>query len=177
MAQLDLRCPTCGQVDKVQKVSIIAEGDVVQHHSEYGNYTYPTNLANSLARPSEPKDSTAGGCGITLGILFLIMGVAGLADRNTAGTMLAFSVLSLGGGLLLSILAFFTNSRDKKKYKEMLDHWPKADERWTQLYYCHRDDVIFNPYDSERVSMPVSNMTNYLFGASGHPQQNLNREK
>ena len=171
MAQLDLRCPTCGQVDMVRKVSVIAEGDVTQHHSEYGTYTYPTDLAKSLARPSEPKYSTAGGCGIALGILFLAMGVAGLADRNTSGMVLSFLVISLVGGLLLCILAFATNSRDKKKYKDMLARWPKADERWTQLYYCRRDDVIFNPYDSESVSIPVSKMTEYLFSASANPRK------
>ena len=38
--------------------------------------------------------------------------------------------------------------------------WENATERWNQLYYCHRDDVVFIP--GEGTSSPVDDIKAYL---------------
>ena len=159
MAPLDLRCPICGHVDMVQKVSIIAENDVIQREGIYGTNTEPSPLAESLALPKKPERNTSAGCGLVIGLILLLFGGVGFYAGNRAE--LPLSVLLLVSGLLILIIGIAVDNRQKKEYQRLLARWPKAEERWNQLYYCRHDGTVFNPYDG--ASMQIKDMNGYLY--------------
>ena len=165
MAQLDLRCPICGHVDMVQKVSIIAENDVIQREGIYGTNTEPSPLAASLAHPEKPTRRSSAGCGLVIGILLVLFGGVGfVCADNPAERPFLLHILVLG--LPILIIGISVDDKHKKEYQHLLAQWPKAEARWNQLYYCRRDDVLFNPFDREAGPVPVSNMRQYLFSDS-----------
>jgi hypothetical protein len=51
--------------------------------------------------------------------------------------------------------------RDKKEaHEEDMRHYQRARERWEQLCYCMRDDIVFIP--AENKAVPVAEMGRYL---------------
>jgi hypothetical protein len=162
-------CPECGKDDMIQKVSAIYSAGVTS-----GSYTGPTSgqatsqtgLSMQLAPPNKPSaPSTTGG--IVIGIILLWIGLAfgtctlsGTMIKDAPGVLLFCLVVACIG---VAILAS-TNSKAKQHAEKVaaeMPHWEKAMQRWNSLYYCARDDGVFNP--KEREFMPVSQMMSYLY--------------
>ena len=153
-----LKCPQCGQVDKVEKVAgIVARG------TSMGGYSGPTGgvaigsgggewgagvigahttlsgegqtaLAKSLSPPSKPKppgDFNLG-CGLFLAFCALI--------AFSYESWLAAGILGLISGLMFSRIG--PNSR---KYKKEMQEWRKDMARWEKSYYCARCHITFIP--------------------------------
>jgi hypothetical protein len=158
-------CPICGKDDQVQKVSaIVSGGSNVSSYSGVApsiNYTdgkvgygtsvisgsmlSSTNLAWKLARPTKPNEPGVSGK-VILGVV-LAMSFACFIPIAMENQWWPIFI-----GLFLFVVGFILivkGNEEKQKaadeYKKKLKVWEKETEEWKKLYYCHRDDVMFNP--------------------------------
>jgi len=97
--------------------------------------------------------------------------------RGHNGTILTVAigaVVLIGGFIVLGLLVWLgymlkhrfdrdmANYRDKKETYERdeLRPYQRAQERWKQLYYCKRDEIVFIP--AENKAIPMEDMEKYL---------------
>lgn len=173
-------CPKCNRIDRVEKVSkIFSDGNGPISHK----FAPP-------ASPEKPYLDDIK-CGIEeigqIVISLIIMGIGiyfGIALINEVVTQPRFDI---GDGLIIIVIGvgIFVvlfglgllmlngarkriNDNEKEyelsilpKWKKAKKHWEKAMSGWEKLYYCHRDDGIFDP--DEAVLIPVDQMINYLY--------------
>ena len=144
------RCPQCGEIDAVRKVSAIYNNgfSTIPNDSPLVPYgvvdktiTTITSLAQKIAPPPEPKDPG----GMNLGCLFLLFIVFLIASSTSW-------IFALGITITLAFLVnYFLFMPLQKEYKELKPEWDEAIRRWSELYYCSRDDCVFNPNTGESV--------------------------
>lgn len=181
-------CPECHKNDKVEKVSAIVNRDTVQiSGSSQSTSTYvdrngytrhetsdnpfsgvqQSNLAARLSPPAKPE--AKGAClRYLLYLPVLLLGGACFAMLTVAGPSQSGKTMA-GVGMLVVILLLVwitlsirnINRKAKEKQAQEMVRWNKAVARWEQLYYCHRDDVLFVPGQSETI--PVQSMLDYLY--------------
>jgi hypothetical protein len=86
-------------------------------------------------------------------------------DRNVVGQLGSGSAVTGGGGsffigLLLVIAGvaplllgyWYYWSRRRKHNEQILPAWQAAMRNWQKLFYCHRDDLVFDVETSEHCS-------------------------
>ena len=152
-------CPVCGKDDAIQKVSaIVASGRASGTLSGpsggaayvggkwgiTGGYTtlsgsMATELAQKLAPPSEPSR----GRGV-LASLFIGGGIFEIVIALSTEEIwiLPIGIVTIAIGAILLILYF----KEKPKIEE---RFVKAKSKWARLYYCFRDDIVFDPQTGE----------------------------
>jgi hypothetical protein len=153
-------CPHCNLNDKIEKVSAIVSSQSHQISSYPYQVGAPTHqvseLAQSLMPPKKPEQK-----GLTKPDFYyriLILGFIGICP-----ILLALSGDQTGSNLLLGLgaLAFtvfyYLSSQDKLKkgeieHKEAVNKWNDASVKWEHLFYCYRDDIVFNPIDNKTAS-------------------------
>lgn len=171
MEQPFLRCPTCGQIDAVQKVNTIVKSGT--SHGTGASYGLgarrdgcivthsQTELSRNLAFPEHHYGcvSALGGVSFFLApFSFLVIAfessvsngtVSGETGQQAINSMahLAITVffifISLGIGSLVSVIAMKIKRAPKRR---------EALALWNRLFYCQRDDTIFVPGDSRQTS-------------------------
>jgi hypothetical protein len=67
-------------------------------------------------------------------------------------------------GLVMPALIFWRTASARHHYREVLPAWKAADSRWLQLYYCHRDDVVFLAGSAQ--AAPPDDLSGLLAGAA-----------
>jgi hypothetical protein len=184
------RCPKCGQIDMVLKVSALHSGGVSSTEYEVivpiqlGSTVTPvsskrvgvsqTELSKKLAPPSkpEPKDyavyndtervlKTLATLAVCLGLVLAIWGqCANLATLGGQGLLQLILGIALVG-CGGAYIYFVTSRREKQAMAVLMSRWKRAIARWNQLYYCSRDDGVFIPGQSHFV--PVDQMTDFLY--------------
>lgn len=182
-----LNCPKCGQVDMVQKVSTIYFGGITTtslsgpsvggavsigegQASVGGGLTTlkggsQSLLSNRLAPPPQPS---AEGTHVTLicaAIAFLCIGsllfIRGFVNSDEE----SFGIIT-GGLALFSIgiaicgISYNAVKEGKREAKLRISQWEKAMTRWNELYFCARDDGVFDP--NERKFISTSQMMDYI---------------
>jgi hypothetical protein len=162
-----IRCPICGQIDSVQKVSAVVNSGTSYRELVGGYNKSQTALSNQLAIPELNLDIL--NQLRTVGIIFLCVGIPFAA----CGTAAAFG--SLGNGhidltLGLTIYSFvalgllFLIPALILRYQKIAADKPKRERArvlWEKLYYCSRDDVVFVPGFPDQ-SFPASNTRKML---------------
>lgn len=141
----DYRCPQCGQVDRVEKVSVLFEEK-------------NTPIAEKLAPPSMPHiNGNALGC-ISIIILFLLFYVfllgPFLQGNFPVVNVLVFLVIASAFGAWNIKAA----SARRAKLAVAMSRWESIISKWNRLYYCYRNDVIFIPGEPESC-LPASQMS------------------
>lgn len=172
-------CPVCKKDDQIQKVSSIYSGGTSEGRmsgpgstvtysdgkvgvgSTYfsGNVHSSTGLARKLAPPSKPTQPSYPGkffCGLIILIPFGLMAVwliifmifQGEEGDNSGIAFLIFAIIAAVGIFMVS-----TGSSAKKKqqyeYQGKINQYNSDIEQWNRWYYCHRDDIIFDPTTEE----------------------------
>lgn len=182
MTPQDYRCPQCGQIDSVSKVSALVSSGTASYSR--------TNLASRLSPPSEPvyEDPRSGsGCSIgcfamlplfCLGIfIFLIYGYSTLTPQDKADTPPSNLLLLLGTpgligliSLIILIAILVRNSNEVKEKKEAFasahPRWQRARSLWNEVYYCSRNDIVFllpSRPGERKVYAPASEMERLLY--------------
>jgi len=168
-----LKCPRCEQVDAAYKVSALYEhGFSTETYQRVippppktnwapliktEERTIQSNLSKKLSPPPKPKIN--GIYKITI-VLTVLVGwgaqcmTIGTADAERFAMLIV--IVLIGGGL-----ATFQKKSEETRVANLMPDWTKAMERWNQLYYCARDDIIFNPDDGAFVS--ANKMNQYLY--------------
>jgi len=171
---MELICPVCRKDDAIQKVSAIFSSGVQATTLELETYAQSakgmtiSKQALRLAPPAEPKKP--GGLHWLLWIVGLILSflfdwvfalsamilLPSLAREGEASPCTACGCIGFPLGLVLPVVALvllhsFLLKRSKSRYSREFPVWQAMMERWNRLYYCSRDDVVFDPATGESV--------------------------
>jgi hypothetical protein len=173
-------CPQCGRDDMAQKVSGLYEAGlstgtyrgteraplgIVPRARETLTGTSQTVLSRKLSPPRHPQSNTAyilagGGGG------FLVLVILGIALILSSRAFKVDTLLCLGGGLIpigigIGLVSAFWGYSSYQTYQAQMRTWSTALEVWNRLYYCSRNDCIFDPYT--RQSAPTDRMDLLLY--------------
>lgn len=167
---MELRCPVCEKDDSIQKVSAVFSGGVqaigLETFSESAKGVTISRQSVRLAPPGEPKKPA--GLHWLLWILGLIIGVVFLGgaiaiaittqasggEAGILGGLLYGAACGYPAGFVLSLVGLLVLHTSllrgsKARYTRELPIWQAMMEVWNRLYYCTRDDVVFDPATRE----------------------------
>ncbi len=174
-------CPQCGQIDAVRKVSsVVSEGNTTTQQfglapnltgrSFYLIGTQGTSTTD-LAMRLSPQGRRPGAVGlrIALALLSLLAGGVLAIGLSLFAVTPEFGLFACGNWVvgILAVTAVFTvlpllgipqAIRKQERYDAALN---RARVKWTQLYYCARDDIVFDP--GRNVPMPIHDLDSYLY--------------
>jgi hypothetical protein len=162
----NIRCPLCNRVDNISKVSAVYSSGVSE-----GRYS---GTAISYIAPFSSKESSSiavtpvsmGGFNITdlsrrlapppkpmypskvLFVIFLILASFSFPLCFLFGIGIPFFAIFIS----LTIWQGIKNGNKTKEIKEYIPIYEKAIVRWNKLYYCFRDDIVFDPETNVYVS-------------------------
>lgn len=170
-------CPQCGKDDMIQKVSAIYSAGIAS-----GSYSGPstgvaigsgkpalvggyttvhgtsqTALSSKLSPPVRPSAPSPVGW-IMIGGLVLI-GIWTLINIRGEGALVGFGFI--GFAVLLVALGGKGETAKKQAYQQAMQKWNHAIAVWDRLYYCARNDCIFDP--STEASVPADRMYDLLY--------------
>jgi hypothetical protein len=177
-------CPACGKDDNIQKVSSITSlgtstgqfsgtsDGITYSNGKIGvssavtsiSGTNTTHLAQLLAAPRLPSMPS----GPFFEKLFHFT-VAFIGVTTLWVSLSSFSLIGILWGLVLTILPSINWKNIDKKHSERMKNWEEqrlrwshAMEVWDSLYYCSRDDLVFNP--NSRTKINPRDLQDYLYG-------------
>lgn len=166
LAKNNICCPLYKHIDSIAKVSAVYSSGVSE-----GSYS---GTAVSFITPFSPNESSS--------VAFTPVSMRGVNISELSKRLapppepqypsrlwfvifLILACLSLAfiwvGGLTLPFLVIFgalaawqgvSNSNKIKKIKEYIPIYEKSMVSWNKLYYCFRDDIVFNPETNEYTS-------------------------
>ncbi len=136
-AQTKPTCPVCHQADQVKTTEA----------------AYTSGVARS-APPDMPARQVSmfpyvAACVVLVGIcvffILVLIGSEGAFPLWLQATLLGLTILSILTALGISYYAFQRVVRGDQESTALLPAWDKAMAKWRTLYYCSRDDVVFDP--------------------------------
>jgi len=155
-------CPICKKDDQIQKASAVYSSGIgtgsfsgpatsVNYYNGKvgvggglvsGTSASITEAARKCAPPDKPHPPSTslttilGFVGIAFGVLTSIC-----ADNYASLWIIGWVIVGF------IFIAIGNNQKNAKeiKYKEELVIYNREITEWNELYYCHRDDVLFNP--------------------------------
>lgn len=158
----EIVCPIDNKDDKIQKVSsIVASHSSNESITELGSMLYP------------PQEPVRKGFGCISWVLFIhvsliVSAIAGLIVGLIPGLIfgeavrILVSVVVAIGALIYQYMWVIRKHRQNKViYTRQKEVWHKVVERWNRLYYCFRDDIIFDPKTEKY--FPPWEMEDFLF--------------
>lgn len=172
-------CPICKKNDQLLKVESIVEhgtqelsGTSEAYVSDnYGGHwttvpvtgTQISNLARKLARPTQPTQLPFGayliwGLFVPFGVMFGIT-IFGLSSQLFKSDL--FSILNCAIPIMIIIIFLFRVFASKAKYEVDMPKWNKAIQVWGRLYYCFRDNRIYDP--KTRQTFELSHLREYVY--------------
>ena len=140
-------CPVCQQTDQVMPLQVAYESGAVQR----------------FAPPPMPVSKVGMMKSIVVGFALVFVGSFIILTFATVGgygswpqpVQVTLVVLVLAGivtTLVLSLVAFLRVVRGDNQTLQYLPAWDEAMENWRRLYYCRRDDVVFDPQTNKTLS-------------------------
>jgi len=176
-------CPICKKDDALQKLSSIASSGSARGSfsgssvglahidgkwgttsgSSYLSGTLTTDLAKLCAPPKEPVNprNRMGIIGSLVGTLPIMLGIFMLTLDIGIG-----KYVILGGLATLPFLRWASTSAIRK-YDDEQSAWALKMAKYNKLYYCFRDDAIFNPESIE--IFPPADLADFLKHPSNPP--------
>jgi hypothetical protein len=139
-------CPVCHQADLVKKVPAAYESGVTR--------LVPPTMP--VAKVGMIQYVIIGFALVSVGVFFILV----LSGTNGYGTwptyiqviQVVLTILAICAALALSLVALLRVVRGDMKTQKLLPAYDEALENWRQLYYCKRDDVIFDAQTNKVVS-------------------------
>ncbi|HZS77589.1 MAG TPA: hypothetical protein VFA41_13340 [Ktedonobacteraceae bacterium] len=132
-------CPVCHQSDQVRKVPVAYETGV-------GRLAPPVM---PVAHVGMMGYITVGFVLVAFGVFFILV----LSGTNGYGSwpgpiqvlQVVLTIAAIVVALVLSLIAFLRVLRGDQQTQKFLPAYDQAMDNWRRLYYCKRDDVIFDP--------------------------------
>ena len=139
-------CPVCHQADQVKKVPTAYESGVTR-----------------LAPPVMPVAHVGmmpyvvvGFALVSVGVFFILVlsGVNGYGSWPGALQVLLIvvTIAAICTALVLSLIALLRVVSGDQKSQKLLPAYDEALENWRRLYYCKREDVVFDPQTNKTIS-------------------------
>jgi hypothetical protein len=127
---------------------------------------HQTDLGQRLSEPPFPTYKRIPGCTIAAGIFLFSIAVSFLAlmvgmftqgllsfGKTTAASLLFMIVFLACVNLLVTpIVVMAINFLRRASASKTIPRWQQAMSRWQTLYYCCRDDIVFEPGMMDYVS-------------------------
>lgn len=167
-ARPDIPCPVCRQPDQVEKVSqLYLEGIGIQRAGRpqpalqdrrllARRFAPPAPSKAGLLRLIHPDLTVMGFSGV------LVFFIAGIWESQRAMLVPALAILAIFFGAYLlqrrKLIATFEGQVNTRKSADRRTE--RGVSAWMRLYYCARDDVVFEPGKNEAV--PASQMIEHL---------------
>jgi len=167
---MEIVCPVHNNGDDIQKISAIVKagissgsysgpsGGLFQAGGQtgvYGGYTTlgggsSTKLADAFANPMPSERSL----GLPV-ILIVISGYLILKGRDPYDVFAHALCMEPIGiiGVLVGIVVFVNTFLHTQTLPTKLEEWERKKKILERLYYCHRDDIVFDP-ESKQSSLP-----------------------
>jgi hypothetical protein len=160
-------CPQCSKDDRIEKLSAIVSagvqamgGEVVGAGSLQG--VMVSKQATRLAPPAEPKKPqglhwfiwvvgllVVVACGGTGSLVTAFSAIAESSARNPGLATGFSSLITCGFPLAVFVGLFILHNNLKKKdisrHEVEFAAWQAKMSVWDKLYYCARDDIVFDP--------------------------------
>ncbi len=169
-----IACPQCGKDDMIQKVSAIYSAGIAS-----GSYSGPsagvaigsgkpalvggyatvhgtnqTALSSKLSPPSKPTRRLPPEA--LIAILLIVIACPVITYREEALRFpVQSSIIGVTGILLLALIIPVGYRQEKRLFQqteEKIRQWEQAITQWDQLYYCARNDCVFDPATGKAVS-------------------------
>ena len=140
-------CPVCQQTDQVMPLQVAYESGAEQR---FAPPPMPVSKVGMM------KSIVVGFALVIVGVFIILTfaGVGGYANWPQP-VQIILVVLVLVGiviALVLSLIAFLRIVRGDNQTLQYLPAWDEAMENWRRLYYCRRDDVVFDPQTNKTLS-------------------------
>jgi hypothetical protein len=140
-------CPVCQQTDQVMPLQV----------------AYETGTEHRFAPPPMPVSKVGMMRFIVVGFALVFVGSFIILTFATVGgygswpqpVQIVLVVLVIAGivtTLVLSLVAFLRVVRSDNQTLQYLPAWDEAMANWRSLYYCKRDDVVFDPLTNKALS-------------------------
>ncbi len=149
-------CPSCLSSDRVEKVSSVVRrgrGRLVWENGEVAHYE--TELAQVLALPSPPKGVSLRSTAVAAILPLLILGATLFAlhllrsqhfvSLPPISLVLARDLALVWFGVIIPGAVIGKLVRSNKEVRKQKTAWIAARHRWSGLYYCSNDEVVFTP--------------------------------
>jgi amino acid transporter len=139
-------CPVCHQADQVKNVATAYESGV----SRLAPPTMP------VAHVGMMKFVIVGFALVGVGVFFILV----LSGTNGYGSwplaiqivQVVITILAICAALALSLVALLRVVRGDMNSQKLLPAYDEALENWRRLYYCKRDDAVFDPQTNKTIS-------------------------
>ena len=176
------KCKLDDRIEKV--TSIVKSHTRTREHTEWltgyytdkngkeQSYSYPrsydvveaTDLAKRLTPPQPPQVKSFSSCLLILGgvLLFfsiltivfaLEFGVIKSNEWSLIGELIPV-LIPLGLGVLVFVAKRAHDKRETERVAREILLWEDAIKKWNRLYYCYRDDIVFDSDDLTNSCQP-----------------------
>lgn len=143
-------CPVCQKTDQVLPLQV----------------AYETGAEQRFSPPPMPVSKVGMMKSIIVGLAIVFVGSFTILTFATVGgygtwpqpvqiTLVVLVIAGIVTALILSFLAFQRVVRGDNQTLQYLPAWDEAMESWRRLYYCRRDDVVFDPQTNKTLSDAV----------------------
>ncbi|HLX58495.1 MAG TPA: hypothetical protein VKR83_15875 [Ktedonobacteraceae bacterium] len=139
-------CPVCHQADQVKQVPAAYESGVTR-----------------LAPPTMPEAPVrmmnyivVAFTLVTIGVFFILIwsGTGGYSGWPIVVQVIqvVLTILAIVAALVISFIAFQRVVSGDRKTEKYFPAYDAALENWRRLYYCKREDVVFDPQTNKTIS-------------------------
>lgn len=139
-------CPVCHQADQVKRASTAYESGV-----------------SRLAPPKMPVANVGMMGYVSVGFFLVLFGVFFifiLSGTNGYGgwptfvqvIQVALTIAAIVAALVLSLIALLRVVKGDMQSQKYLPAYDEALAKWNSLYYCKRDNVVFDPQTNKTIS-------------------------
>jgi len=138
-------CPVCHQEDQVKTTQAAYNSGVARMAPP----DMPTRNVSMI------KYVTAGVFMIGICVFLIVTLIGGMENNFPPIAQLILSVVTLICILTTLGMSYFAFQRVVSGDNEttlLLPAWDRATEKWSSLYYCQRDDIVFDPTTNKVVS-------------------------
>ena len=166
-------CPQCGKDDQTEQVSLLYKsgisvslgglwtkipGRIVPNFAIAPVYNQ-TIISRKLSPPLHPTapDRLVPFGIVALGVFVLIWSVIFLVTATAVWSPMLLAGASL---VALGAVIFTKQNANQEVYNQLVKSWEESMRSWERLYYCTRDDCVFDPVT--RRSVPLDEMVRLL---------------
>lgn len=136
-------CPVCHRADQVKKLQAAYEAGV----ERLSPPSMPTGTISMLRYMIVAMLLV----GIGVFFIFVFIGSGGTGDTGNL-IQVILTLLAIVVALVLSLVAFLRVVRGDIDSQQYLPAYDKAMENYSRLYYCARDNVVFDPQTNDIVT-------------------------
>jgi hypothetical protein len=156
---MSIVCPKCEKSDSIQKISAICAGGTSSMSYEvYGSGSKTaisqTQLAEKLGLSKEPPEVNTRNM-FSVDYIFPILFLAAVSGFCSTFAMMGLDFSLTAFGVIFTIvliIGLVSIPQTKKKAAERRLAWERQRSNWLELYYCHRDDCVFDPRTNKYTS-------------------------